>query len=299
VSIIVPVHNHEQFVEATIKSLIAQTYKNVELVLIDDGSSDGSLRILRSLEKNCQSQFVRCLLLEQSNSGIAASLNRGIAASSGSFLFWLASDDLAEPDAIATLLPELLQDCEIGLACGDADFIDAEGNPITQKRGNEHFRSSLRYYIAQKKDFDLATEFGTYRSFIGPYYMPIGNLIRRTHFLEAGYFDVTYVSEDSELWLRLSKVCRFKLVNRTLCHRRVHETNTHRVMRERVSLDSVRLMLREARYCINNGLDDQWQKCAEERLERHHRLLVKRRKGGAEMSYSPLLRRFLKFIKRR
>jgi alpha-1,3-rhamnosyltransferase len=299
VSIIVPVHNHEQFVEATIKSLIAQTYKNVELVLIDDGSSDGSLRILRSLEKNCQSRFVRCLLLEQSNSGIAASLNRGIAASSGSFLFWLASDDLAEPDAIATLLPELLQDCEIGLACGDADFIDAEGNPITQKRGNEHFRSSLRYYIAQKKDFDLATEFGTYRSFIGPYYMPIGNLIRRTHFLEAGYFDVTYVSEDSELWLRLSKVCRFKLVNRTLCHRRVHETNTHRVMRERVSLDSVRLMLREARYCINNGLDDQWQKCAEERLERHHRLLVKRRKGGAEMSYSPLLRRFFKFIKRR
>jgi glycosyltransferase involved in cell wall biosynthesis len=299
VSIIVPVHNHERFVEATIKSLIAQTYKNLELVLVDDGSSDGSLRILRSLENNCQSRFVRCLLLEQSNSGIAASLNRGIAASSGSFLFWLASDDLAEPDAIATLLPELLQDCEIGLACGDADFIDAEGNPITQKRGDEHFRSSLRYYIAQKKDFDLATEFGTYRSFIGPYYMPIGNLIRRTHFLEAGYFDVTYVSEDSELWLRLSKVCRFKLVNRTLCHRRVHETNTHRVMRERVSLDSVRLMLREAGYCINNGLDDQWQKCAEERLERHHRLLVKRRKGGAEMSYSPLLRRFFKFIKRR
>jgi hypothetical protein len=54
------------------------------------------------------------------------------SASRGSFLFWLASDDLAEPDAIATLLPELLQDDEIGLACGDAEFIDAQGNPTTQ-----------------------------------------------------------------------------------------------------------------------------------------------------------------------
>jgi len=299
VSIIVPVYNHERFVEATIRSLIDQTYNNLELVLVDDGSSDGSVRILRSLEKDCQTRFVRCLILEQSNFGIAAALNRGIAASNGSFLFWLASDDLAEPDAIATLLPELLQDCEIGLACGDADFIDAQGNPITRKRHDEHFRSTISYYIAQKKDFDLETEFGTYRSFIGPYYMPIGNLIRRTHFLEAGYFDVTYVSEDSELWLRLSKVCRFKLVNRTLCHRRLHETNTHRVMRERVSLDSVRLMLREARYCINNGLADQWQKCAEERLERHHRFLVKRRKEGVDISHSPGLWRFFGFIKGR
>jgi alpha-1,3-rhamnosyltransferase len=299
VSIIVPVHNHERFVEATIKSLVDQTYNNLELVLVDDGSSDGSLRILRSLEKHCRSRFVRCLILEQSNFGIAAALNRGITASSGSFLFWLASDDLAEPHAIATLLPELLQDCEIGLACGDADFIDAQGHPITQKRGEEDFRSSLRYYIAQREDFDLETEFGTYRSFIGPHYMPIGCLVRRTHFLEAGYFDVSYVSEDSELWLRLSKVCRFKLVNRTLCHRRLHETNTHRVMRERVSLDSVRLMLREARYCVDNGLADQWQKCAEERLQRHHRFLLQRRKGKADISYSPRLRQFFRFIKGR
>ena len=88
-------------------------------------------------------------------------------ASRGSFLFWLASDDLAEPDAIATLLPELLQDDEIGLACGDAEFIDAQGNPITQKLRNEDFRSSIRYNIARKKkeDFDLETDFGSYRSF--------------------------------------------------------------------------------------------------------------------------------------
>ena len=299
VSIIVPVYNHERFVEATIRSLIGQTYKNVELILVDDGSSDRSLTILRSLEQDCQSRFVRCIVFEQSNSGIPAALNRGIVASRGSFLFWLASDDLAEPDAIATLLPELLQDDEIGLACGDAEFIDAQGNPITQKLRNEDFRSSIRYNIARKKDFDLETDFGSYRSFIGPNYIPIGCLVRRSHFLEAGYFDVTYVTEDSELWLRLSKVCQFKFVNRTLCRRRLHKTNTHRTMRARMSLDSVRLMLREARYCIENGLAHEWQKCAEERLERYRRHLARKKTKEMDNSYQSVLRRLLKHIRGR
>jgi len=301
VSIIVPVYNHERFVEATIRSLIGQTYKNVELILVDDGSSDRSLTILRSLEQDCQSRFVRCIVFEQSNSGIPAALNRGIVASRGSFLFWLASDDLAEPDAIATLLPELLRDDEIGLACGDAEFMDAQGNQITQKLRNEDFRSSIRYNIARKKkeDFDLETDFGSYRSFIGPNYIPIGCLVRRSHFLEAGYFDVTYVTEDSELWLRLSKVCKFRFVNRTLCRRRIHGTNTHRVLRARISLESVRLMLREARYCIENGLADEWQKCAEERLGRYSRQLAMGKAKEMDNAYQSVFRRLLNHIRGR
>ena len=301
VSIIVPVYNHERFVEATIRSLIGQTYKNVELILVDDGSSDRSLTILRSLEQDCQSRFVRCIVFEQSNSGIAAALNRGIVASRGSFLFWLASDDLAEPDAIATLLPELLRDDEIGLACGDAEFMDAQGNQITQKLRNEDFRSSIRYNIARKKkeDFDLETDFGSYRSFIGHNYIPIGCLVRRSHFLEAGYFDVTYVTEDLELWLRLSKVCKFRFVNRTLCRRRLHGTNTHRVLHPRMSLEGVRLMLREARYCIENGLADEWQKYAEERLGRYSRQLASGKAKEMDNAYQSVFRRLLNHIRGR
>ena len=277
VSIIVPVFNHEQFVSATIASLLDQTYQNLELLIVDDGSADGSLNAVRTLEQNCQSRFARFVLLQQPNSGTAAALNRGIAASEGSFLFWLASDDLAEPEAISSLLPELICDPNIGLACGDADFIDAGGDPTTRKRGGKEFSSSIDYYLAEKPDFDLDVDFGSYRSFIGPYYMPIGCLVRRSHFLAAGYFDPSYVSEDSDLWLRLSKVCRFKFVQRTLCHRRLHQANTHLTMRERLSFDDVRLLVREARHCINNGLADQWQRYIEKRLDDHHRLLTKRK----------------------
>ena len=262
---------------ATITSLIDQTYQNLELLIVDDGSTDSSLNAVRTLERNCRSRFTRFVLLQQANSGTAVALNRGIAASGGCFLFWLASDDLAEPETISSLLPELICDSGLGLACGDADFIDAGGAPTTRKRGGKEFSSSIDYYLAEKLDFDLEADFGSYRSFIGPYYMPIGCLVRRSHFLTAGYFDPTYVSEDSELWLRLSKVCRFKFIRRTLCHRRLHSTNTHLTMRERLSLDDLRLLIREARYCMNHGLADQWQAYIEKRVAQHHQLLTQRK----------------------
>jgi alpha-1,3-rhamnosyltransferase len=277
VSIVVPVFNHERFVRATITSLIDQTYQNLELLIVDDGSTDKSLNAVRMLESSCRSRFARFELMQQANSGTAAALNRGIEASRGSFLFWLASDDLAEPDTISSLLPELISDPDVGLACGDADFIDAGGRPTTRTRGGKEFRSSIDYYLAEKPDFDLKADFGSYRSFIGPYYMPIGCLVRHSHFLAAGYFDPTYVSEDSDLWLRLSKICRFQLLPRTLCHRRLHSTNTHLTMRERLSLDDIRLLIREAEYCINHGLADQWQAYIEKRVAQHHRLLTQRR----------------------
>ena len=277
VSIIVPIYNQKRFVEATIRSLIAQTYQDLELILVNDGSSDGSGEVLEALTPDCQRRVVRFALLEQSNAGIASALNRGIAASRGSFLFWLASDDLAEPDAIATLVPELLRDPGVGLACGDADFINEHGKPITRTRGGKEFNSFVRYYSEGMKDFDLKTDFGTYRSLIGPYYVPIGCLVRRSHFLEAGYFDTSYLTEDIELWLRLSKVCRFKFLDRTLCHYRLHGTNTHQIRRERVSFDSLRVRLREARYCMSYGLADEWQELFEQRLEWYRRLLMRQK----------------------
>jgi glycosyltransferase involved in cell wall biosynthesis/acetyltransferase-like isoleucine patch superfamily enzyme len=272
VSIIVPVYNHEQFVDATIKSLIGQTYQNLELIVVDDGSSDGSVEILGALAQDCKSRFVRFLVLEQPHAGTAAALNRGIAESDGRFLFWLASDDLAEPATIATLLPELLADPDVGLACGDADFVDEQARPISRQRDGKDFTSFVRFFSARKKNFNLDTDFGSYRSVIGDYYMPIGCLIRRSHFLEAGYFDTSYINEDIELWLRLSKICRFRFVDRTLCHYRLHKTNTHRTQSERLTFDGLRLRLREARYCMNNGLADEWQQIVEEKLERYRRL---------------------------
>jgi glycosyltransferase involved in cell wall biosynthesis/acetyltransferase-like isoleucine patch superfamily enzyme len=277
VSIVVPIYNHEQFVGATIRSLLAQTYRNLELILVNDGSNDRSGDVVSALAEECRTHFARFVVLEQANAGTAAALNRGIATSQGQFLFWIASDDLVEPAAIATLLPQLEQDPGVGLACGDADFIDAEGKPITQKRDGKEYTSFARYYSARIPDFDLDKDFGSYRSLIGPYYVPIGCLVRRSHFLEAGYFDTCYLNEDIELWLRLAKICRFAFVDRVLCHYRLHGGNIHVRRREQLRYDGLRLRLREARYCIANGLTDEWQKEVETRLKEYRRLLRRRK----------------------
>lgn len=298
VSIIVPIYNHEQFVGATIKSLIAQTYQNLELILIDDGSTDRSVEVVRALAEECRPRFVRFVVLEQPNAGTAAALNRGIAASHGPFLFWLASDDLAEPGTIATLLPELERDPGVGLACGDADFIDAEGRPITQKRDGSEFNSFVRFYSSRSKGFNVETDFGSYRSLIGPYYIPIGCLVRRSYFLEAGYFDTRYITEDIELWLRLSKICRFTFVDRVLCHYRLHGTNIHVRRRERLRYDGLRLRLREAHYCITNGLADEWQEAVEARLEGYRRLLRRRKARKPEKARKPRSWRAIRWLER-
>ena len=125
----------------------------------------------------------------------------------------------------------------------------------------------MRFYSSCIKDFNLETDFGSYRSLLGPYYVPIGCLVRRSYFLEAGYFDTRYIAEDIELWLRLSKICRFAFVDRVLCHYRLHGTNVHRRRRERLRYDGLRVRLREAQYCIANGLADEWQEAVEAQVE--------------------------------
>jgi UDP-2-acetamido-3-amino-2,3-dideoxy-glucuronate N-acetyltransferase len=276
VSIVVPIYNHEQFVGTTIRSLIAQTYRNLELILVNDGSNDRSGDLVAAVAEECRTRFVRFVVLEQANAGTAAALNRGIAASQGQFLFWIASDDLVEPVAIATLLPELERDPRVGLACGDADFIDAEGKPIAQKRDGKEFTSFVRFYSSRIKGFDLERDFGSYRSLLGPYYVPIGCLVRRSRFLEAGYFDSRYMTEDIELWLRLAKICRFAFVDRVLCHYRLHGGNIHVRRSEQRRYDGLRLRVREARYCIANGLADEWQEAVETRLKDYRNMMRRR-----------------------
>jgi alpha-1,3-rhamnosyltransferase len=265
VSIVVPVYNHEKYVAATVRSLIAQTYSNLELIVINDGSQDSSLDVVHQLATDCQYRFKRYLELDQLNEGGAAALNRGIEASQGELLFFIASDDLVEPGAIKVLVPEMLQDPELGLVCGDADFIDGNGASIEREAYNgKRFSSFVRFHIESKSGFDLAADFGTYGSFIDHNYIPIGLLIRKCYFLRSGCYDPTFVLEDWGAWLSLSKICRFKFVDQILCHYRLHGENTFMRAGGRLKSDLVRLMLREAQYCITHGLAVRWRRFTEE-----------------------------------
>jgi glycosyltransferase involved in cell wall biosynthesis len=98
-TIVVPVYNTEPYLNKTLHSLCSQTYTNLEILLIDDGSTDNSLAVCRAWAGKDQ----RIRVVAQENAGVAAARNRGIALASGKYLMFVDADDWIEPDMLKTL----------------------------------------------------------------------------------------------------------------------------------------------------------------------------------------------------
>lgn len=109
VSTIIPTYNRENLVGEAIESVLDQSYRNVEVVVVDDGSTDGTVERLKQYDN-------RIKLIVQRNSGPAAARNRGIAASSGDFVAFLDSDDLWLPTKLEKQIA-VLRNAESALAC--------------------------------------------------------------------------------------------------------------------------------------------------------------------------------------
>lgn len=102
ISVIVPVYNASQYINRCIESLVNQTIKDIEIILVDDGSSDDSLSVC----KEWASKDKRIIVLEQENSGVSVARNRGIEFSKGEFILLLDSDDWFTLDAVEYLMSE-------------------------------------------------------------------------------------------------------------------------------------------------------------------------------------------------
>ena len=100
ISIIIPVYNREQYIEECIRSIQAQSYKNYEIILIDDGSTDDTLAICRSLAQD--DPAIR--ILESSHVGVSKARNIGLEAVKGDFVFFLDSDDIIHPCLLESLV---------------------------------------------------------------------------------------------------------------------------------------------------------------------------------------------------
>lgn len=124
VSVIIPVYKVEKYVAATVESVLAQTYKNFELLIIDDGSPDKSIEI-------CQ-QFTdhRIRIIRQENRGVAAARNTGIRHAQGEYLAFLDADDLWTPEKLAKHIEHLENSPAVGVSFCRSAFIDESGEPL-------------------------------------------------------------------------------------------------------------------------------------------------------------------------
>jgi glycosyltransferase involved in cell wall biosynthesis len=128
VSIIVPVYNAERYLDRCLSSALAQTYANVEVICVDDGSTDGSPAVLaRWTEKEPN----RVQVITQENAGVAAARNRGLEAAHGAYVTYLDNDDYLDPDLVEKLLSAAVEE-DLDVVCSGYRRPDAMGNVVAE-----------------------------------------------------------------------------------------------------------------------------------------------------------------------
>jgi alpha-1,3-rhamnosyltransferase len=209
ISVVVPSFNHAQFIEATLRSIFNQTLPPAELLVIDDGSADGSPRIIDSALKDCP---VPCELIVRANQGLCATLNESLSRTRGEYFAYLGSDDLWLPDFLQERLSTLESRAAAVLAYGHSFLID-EGNNIID--------CTLEW--AQYADGDAQTML--LQQAIAP--MSPTVMYRRAALERHGWNEQAKL-EDYELYLRLSAEGDFAFDPRVLSAWRQHGHNTSR-----------------------------------------------------------------------
>jgi glycosyltransferase involved in cell wall biosynthesis len=203
VSVIIPCYNGEAFLKEAIESALEQSYPWVEVIVVDDGSTDSSPEIAQKLPV----RYIR-----QPNRGLTASRNLGVWESRGSYIVFLDADDRLKPDAIETGLRVLAERPECAMAVGDHLFVSEDGSHLANSRKEclaaSHYEALLRSNFIE---------------------MISSVVFRRCVLDEVGGFNTDLrVAEDYELYLRIAReypICSHPTV--VAEYRRHHENASH------------------------------------------------------------------------
>jgi len=201
ISVVIPTYNHGQFIEEAIESVLAQTYKNLEVIVIDDGSTDNTRQALEKYNKEIN-------YIYQKNIGVSSARNRGISVAKGELIAFLDSDDAWLPEKLELQADLMSENKSISLvACGVyiTDYLGGIKREWTPKNPLTHteFLGQLRI----RNDFINSSS----------------ALVRRECFKRIGGFDESLqFGEDWDMWLRIAKYYEMRFVEKPLVKIRKH-----------------------------------------------------------------------------
>jgi len=202
-----PVYNSEGFVGPAIESIFLQTYRDIELIVVDDGSEDGTWNVIERLQ--AQSPIPFRAIRHDKNMGVSAAKNSGIERSSGKYLAFAAGDDLQKPNRIERTVKELDAGSDLDMVFFDCDMIDEEGRPLNRRKGYPQGMDSHNALLFQLKRNHLLSGLVLLRNSPDVYFDPeLPNAV------------------DYELFLRLLiKGYNLKIIEDSLMYYRLHRSN--------------------------------------------------------------------------
>jgi glycosyltransferase involved in cell wall biosynthesis len=217
VSVVMPAYNHERYIAAALDSVLAQTHRNLELIVIDDGSSDATGSLLDDYARRCGSHAI--MVVHQANAGAHAAINHGLALARGEVVAIMNSDDLYAPTRIARLLQEMDR-LSCGFAFSSTRFIDDDGREV---EATNPYAKQLRTAIAEAVRAPDPLHVLVYNNIA----ISTGNFMFRRELLErVGGFCAMRVCHDWDFLLAVSHESPLALVNEPLYEYRLHGTNT-------------------------------------------------------------------------
>lgn len=206
VSVVIPNYNYARFVGEAVESVLNQTYRSVEVIVVDDGSTDDSLEVLAAYEE-------RIKLIAQDNAGVSAARNAGIAASSGELVAFLDADDIWLPEKTARQVAIFEAEPEVGLVHTGVIEIDESGNEIG-RRTNGMSGWVSRELLGLERSVILGGGSGL--------------MVRREALDRVGGFDERMsTSADWNLCYRIASKYKVGFVEEPLLLYRVHGSNMH------------------------------------------------------------------------
>jgi glycosyltransferase involved in cell wall biosynthesis len=233
VSVIIPTYNRGWILKDAIESVVTQTFSDVELIVVDDGSTDNTKEILDQYKHQIK-------VIHQANKGVSAARNAGITASIGKYIAFLDSDDI--------WLPEKLS-CQVDFFSSNPDAQICQTEEIWMKNGKK---------INQKKKHKKISGYIFERSLALCLVSPSAVMIKKNLFNDTGLFDESLLScEDYDMWLKVSQKYPVYLINKPLIIKRGGHTDQ---LSAKPGLDKYRIQSLKKIIESNTLSDDQYKK---------------------------------------
>lgn len=221
VTIVTPVRNLAAYVEATVRSVLQQDYPHIEYIVMDGGSTDGTLEVLAKYRAHFH-------LISQPDQGTTDAVNRGFLLSRGEIFAFLNADDTYLPGAVRAAVECLQAHPEAGGVYGDADWVDEQGRRLGRYPTRDFDADALRQecFICQPACF-----------------------LRREIFERAGGLDPSLrYAFDYDLWIRVSRFSRLQHLPRLLAQSRMRRDNKTLADRRRVFQENIAVLKRHFGY---------------------------------------------------